>query len=155
MGEFDLKYGLSMHPMLTSSSELWWAVYAWIHALEKSKSPQYKKQAKAWQEWLDFIKPNMLKIFYRGEGEVCAVTEIADQYLPVDHPDQSYKCEGEGRLDDPYEGELVPYFFHLFGGLSDGEKDSLWEAKREMLVKNEYNLGGVGPITVERGEWLE
>lgn len=94
----------------------------------------------------------MLKIFYKGKGEVCAVTQIGDQYLPTDHPDQSYKCEGSGRLDDPYEGELVAYFFHLFGDLSDEEKDAIWEVKRPMLVKKEYNLGGVGPITVERGK---
>lgn len=126
-------------------------MYGWIHALEKNAKGGYKKQAKKWQEWLDFTTPNMLKIFYHGDGVVCAVTEIGNQSLPVDHPDQSYKCEGEGRLNDPYEGELVPYFFHLFGDLSDEEKDALWEVKRPQLVKDEYEMGGVGPITVERG----
>jgi hypothetical protein len=93
----------------------------------------------------------MLQIFYRGNGVVCAVTEIGDQTLAVDHPDQTYKCEGAGVLNDPYEGELVAYFFHLFGDLSPEEKDALWVAKRPQLVRDEYKIGGVGPITVERG----
>jgi hypothetical protein len=93
----------------------------------------------------------MLTIFHRGDGVVCAVTEIGDQTLPVDHPDQTYKCEGEGVLNDPYEGELVAYFFHIFGDLSAEEKNALWVAKRPQLVRDEYKMGEVGPITVERG----
>jgi hypothetical protein len=72
-------------------------------------------------------------------------------HLPVDDPEQSYQCEGEGVLNDPYEGELVPYMFHLLGDLSEEDKEALWEAKRPQLVKDEYEMGGIGPITVERG----
>lgn len=97
----------------------------------------------------------MIKIFYMGNGEVCAVTEIGDQYLPVNHPNQTYKCENKDRINDPYEGELVPYFFHLLGDLSEEDKDALWEAKRPQLVQDEYNEDGVGPITVERGNNLQ
>ena len=137
--------------LLTTNRELWWAVYAWIHALEKSDKAKYRDQAKKWQNWLDFIIPNMIEIFYQGNGEICAVTAIGDQYLPVHHPDQTYKCENKDRINDPYEGELVPYFFHLLGDLDDKEKEALWEAKRPQLVEVEYEMGGVGPITVERG----
>ena len=119
-----------------SHRELWWAVYAYIEALEQDGNPDYVAQAEGWQEWLDFIVPNMIKIFYRGEGQVCAVTAIGDQTLPVDHPDQTYKCENEDRIDDPYEGELVPYFFHLFGDLPDEDKEALWEYKRPQLVRD-------------------
>ena len=133
--------------------ELWWAVYAYIHALEKQSKPSYRKQAKEWQKWLDFVTPNYAKIFYRGDGQICAVTTIGDMHLPVDHPDQTYECEGDGRINDPYEGELVPYIFHLLGDFDEKEKEALWEAKRDMLVEMEYDQGGVGPITVERGTY--
>lgn len=119
--------------------------------MEKSGKAKYQDQAKKWQTWLDFIIPNMIEIFYQGNGEICAVTAIGDQYLPVHHPDQTYKCENKDRINDPYEGELVPYFFHLLGGLDDKEKEALWEAKRPQLVEVEYDMGRVGPITVERG----
>jgi hypothetical protein len=135
----------------TTTRELWWAVYAYIHALQKTKDAEYRRQAGGWQQWLDFIIPNMIDIFYRGDGVVCAVTEIGDQTLPVNHPDQTYKCEGDGRINDPYEGELVPYFFHLLGDLPEKDKKALWEVKRPQLVRDEYKMGGVGPITVERG----
>ena len=126
-------------------------MYAYIQALQQGGTPEFTQQADAWQSWLDWIVPNMVKIFYRGGGAVCAVTAIADQTLPVDHPDQTYKCEDEGRINDPYEGELVAYFFHLLGDLSDDEKKAIWEVKRPQLVRDEYKMGGVGPITVERG----
>ncbi|KAG9251090.1 putative GPI anchored protein [Emericellopsis atlantica] len=136
------------------NGELWWAVYAWIQALEKTNKKEYAKQAERWQEWLDFLTPNMLDIFYRDSGSICAVTTIGDQFLPVNHPNQTYECEGEGRLNDPYEGELVAFFFHLFGDLPQSEKDALWEVKRPQLVKDEYHQGNVGPVTVERGYWF-
>lgn len=126
-------------------------MYAYIHALQQSGNPEFGKQASAWQAWFDAMVPNMVTIFYRGEGAVCAVTEIGDQTLPVDHPDQTYKCEDEGRINDPYEGELVPYLFHLLADLPEDEKKALWEVKRPQLVRDEYHMGKVGPITVERG----
>jgi hypothetical protein len=119
--------------------------------LEQNGHRGHNDQAEAWQSWLDFTIPNAIKIFHRGNGVVCAVAEIGDMYLPVTDPEQSYQCEGEGVLNDPYEGELVPYMFHLLGDLSEEDKEALWEAKRPQLVKDEYEMGGVGPITVERG----
>lgn len=134
-------------------SELWWSVYAWIQVLEKVDQHGYQDLAKGWKAWLDYTLTNMVKIFHRGNGVVCAVTEIGDQALSVDDPAQTYKCEGSGVLNDPYEGELVAYMFHLFGDLSEEDKDALWVAKRPQLVKDEYEMGGVGPITVERGKF--
>uniref|UniRef100_A0A8H7K666 Endo-beta-1,2-glucanase SGL domain-containing protein n=1 Tax=Bionectria ochroleuca TaxID=29856 RepID=A0A8H7K666_BIOOC len=136
------------------NGELWWSVYAWIQVLEKVDQHGYQDLAKGWKAWLDYTLTNMVKIFHRGNGVVCAVTEIGDQALPVNDPAQTYKCEGEGVLNDPYEGELVAYMFHLFGDLSEEDKDALWVAKRPQLVKDEYEMGGVGPITVERGYWF-
>lgn len=79
------------------------------------------------------------------------MTKIADQTLPVNDPKQSYVCESPAYLDDPYEGELFTYFIEFFSGLSKAEKEKLWAAKRAKLVSVEYNVGGVGPITVEQG----
>jgi hypothetical protein len=54
-------------------------------------------------------------------------------------------------LNDPYEGELFTWWLYFFGGLSQKDKDLLWEVKRPQLVSVEYNMGGVGPITVQKG----
>lgn len=132
-------------------SELWWAVYAWIEATEKHHGTRYQRTSSGWKKWLDHVTTTMEPLFHRGGGVVCAVTEIADQTLPVNHPDQSYKCEGDGTLIDPYEGELVTYYMDLFGDLSPKEKDALWESKRPYLIKDEYIHGEFGPITVEKG----
>lgn len=82
---------------------------------------------------------------------MCAVTKMNNQTLPPKHAKQGYQCEGTNYLDDPYEGELFTHFLNAFGGLSREDKDSLWEVKRAKLVSVEYNMGGVGPITVEQG----
>lgn len=119
------------------ASELWWAVYAWIHALEKHDDANYRQHAKDWQQWLDFTIPNWVKIFYRGQGAVCAVTAIGDQRLPVNHPNQTYKCENKDRINDPYEGETIAYLFHLLGNLSEEEQDAIWEVKRPQEVSVE------------------
>ena len=37
-------------------------------------------------------------------------------------------------------------------GFGEEDKEALWEAKRDMLVEMEYEQGGFGPITVERGK---
>lgn len=86
-----------------------------------------------------------------GKGKICAVTAISDQTLPVNHKQQSYKCETETYLDDPYEGELLTYFLQFFTNLSKKDKQTLWEYKRPKLEKAEYNKSGVGPITVRKG----
>lgn len=92
-----------------------------------------------------------LQIFYAGNGAVCAVTDIKNQSLHVNDPQQSYACEGAGTLDDPYEGELFTWWLYFFGGISQEDKNLLWEVKRPQLVSVEYNMGGVGPITVQKG----
>lgn len=131
--------------------ELLWAVYACIHALERSCKHSHHQLAKDWRKWFDYAASTVDKVFYIGDGHVCAVTKIADQTRPVDDPEQSYECESPNYLDDPYEGELFTYFIHLFSSLSKEDKDKLWEVKRAKLVSVEYNMGGVGPITVEKG----
>lgn len=78
---------------------------------------------------------------------------MKDQTMPVS-PAQNYSCENPNYLDDPYEGELFTWWLYFFGGLSQQQKDQLWQVKRAKLVSVEYNQGGVGPITVQQGFWF-
>lgn len=82
---------------------------------------------------------------------MCSVTDIKNQSLEVHDPRQSYACEGTGTINDPYEGELFTWWLYFYGGLSAKDKSLLWEVKRPQLVNAEYNMGGVGPITVQKG----
>jgi hypothetical protein len=79
---------------------------------------------------------------------------IQNQSWPVNDPRQNYSCQGDGRINDPYEGELFTWWLQFFGGLSDNDKLMLWEVKRPQLVSVEYDMGKVGPITVQEGLYL-
>ncbi|KAF7552641.1 hypothetical protein G7Z17_g4164 [Cylindrodendrum hubeiense] len=136
------------------NGELIWAVYGCVEALRTQHKSKFTKIANGWQDWLDYVASTAADIFHIGDGKVCAVTAIADQTLPIDDSKQSYKCETATYLDDPYEGELLTYFLQFFGDLSKKEKKKLWEYKRPKLESDEYNLGGVGPITVRKGYWF-
>lgn len=72
----------------------------------------------------------------------------------MNDPRQNYSCADDGRINDPYEGELFTWWLQFFGGLSENDKQMLWEVKRPQLVSVEYNMGGVGPITVQEGLYL-
>ncbi|KAJ5662378.1 uncharacterized protein N7477_009994 [Penicillium maclennaniae] len=136
------------------NSELLWAVYGFIQALESTGDKSYASLAQKWQIWMDYTKTTAAKIFYQGNGRVCAVIDLKDQSLPIDHPDQSYTCEGDGLLNDPYEGELFTFWLQFFGGLSDSDKEALWNVKRPQLVSVDYHMGDFGPITVQKGYWF-
>ena len=93
----------------------------------------------------------MSQIFYAGNGNVCTVMDLTNQSWPIDHPKQTYTCETNATLDDPYEGELFTWWLYFYSDLSKQDKELLWEVKRAKLVNVEYNKGGVGPITVQEG----
>ncbi|KAJ5881865.1 uncharacterized protein N7529_000537 [Penicillium soppii] len=136
------------------NGELLWAVYGFIQALENTGDKSYLELAQKWQVWMDYTKTTAAKIFYHGNGHVCAVIDIKDQTLAVNHPDQSYLCEGDGLLNDPFEGEIFTFWLQFFGGLSDADKKALWEVKRPQLVSVDYQMGKFGPITVQKGYWF-
>lgn len=137
------------------NGELLWGVYAAVQALQRvGKGPEYRALAERWQVWLDYAKANVARVFYHGgEGGVCAVVRL-DQSLGPNSPGQNYSCEGSDRLDDPYEGELLTWWLYFFGGLGREEKEALWVRKRAKLVSVEYNINGVGPVTVQKGFWF-
>lgn len=133
------------------NGELLWAVYGAVEVLESSEDASFNALGQAWQEWLDYAARNAARVFYAGGGKVCAVTDLASENLTVGDPAQNYSCEGTGYLDDPYEGELFTWWLYFFGGLGEDDKTALWEFKSPQLVRREYDMGGVGPITVQEG----
>ncbi|CAG8058267.1 unnamed protein product [Penicillium salamii] len=136
------------------NGELLWAVYGFIQALENTGNKSYLELAQKWQTWLDYTKTTAAKIFYFGSGKVCAVVAMENQSLPVNHRAQSYQCEKDVLLDDPFEGEIFTFWLQFFGGLSDTDKKALWEVKRPQLVSVDYQMGNFGPITVQKGYWF-
>lgn len=134
------------------NGELLWAVYGAVEVLSSSSSSSFQRLGAQWQEWLDYTASNAARIFYAGQGKVCAVTDLANENLTVWDKGQNYSCEGSSYLDDPYEGELFTWFLYFFGGLGEQDKKALWEFKAPQLVRKEYDMGGVGPITVQEGK---
>jgi hypothetical protein len=136
-----------------------WAIVALVEVLNAHHNPEFQELAKGWQAYLDYTKTTAAKILYAGEGSVCSVTDLANQSLPVDDPAQSYKCEGTGTLNDPYEGELFTWWLDLYGGLFEKDKDLLWEVKRPQLVRINYQSPTLSSpiksnITVQKGFWF-
>lgn len=138
-------------PALDNGENIW-AIYAAVEALS-SGNAQYKSLAMGWQAYLDYLKVNAVKVFYRGNGTVCAVTTL-NQSLAVNDPKQSYKCEGNATLNDPYEGELFAWWLYFFGNLSRTEQEAIWVVKRPQLVRVDYNSTRYPPITVQKGFWF-
>lgn len=136
-------------PALDNGENLW-AIYAVVQVLNAHPSSEYQQLGKGWQAYLDYTKSTAKKIFYAGGGNVCSVTDL-NQSLPVDDPNQSYKCEGTGTLDDPYEGELFTWWLDFYGGLNDTDRELLWEVKRPQLVRVNYQKEGFPNITVQKG----
>ncbi|KAF8178917.1 putative GPI anchored protein [Pholiota molesta] len=133
-------------PALDNGENIW-AIYAVIQALQSTGRSDYR--------YLPAIgKTTMQTIFYRGNGLICAVTDIANQSLPVNHPSQSYVCEGSSYIDDPYEGEAFMYFLYLFGNLNATEKEALLAFKRPQLVSVDWNSPGYESVNVQKGFWF-
>ena len=140
------------------NGELIWAVYGAVQALESSPKAKYRNLGKQWQAWLDYTKTNIARMFYLGDGKLCAVVDLKQNLSPTD-PKQNYTCEAgstgsPGLLNDPYEGELFTWWLYFFGGLSAADKNALWVKKRPQLKSVEYNKRGIGPITVQQGFWF-
>jgi hypothetical protein len=102
-----------------------------------------------------------LKVFYHGSGQICAVTSINNQSLPIDHPNQTYTCEGlnipgnNPFIDDPYEGQSFMFFLYLFGSnITQTDKTALLEFKRPQLVSVDWSMPRYENVTVQKGFWF-
>lgn len=82
---------------------------------------------------------------------MCSVTNIGNQSWPLNDPRQTYSCQNNGYLNDPYEGELFTFFVQFFGGISSEDIQQIWNVKAPQLVKTTYHMGNIGPITVQEG----
>ncbi|TFK35374.1 hypothetical protein BDQ12DRAFT_635257 [Crucibulum laeve] len=145
-------------PALDNGENIW-AIYALIEALQSTGRKDYQVLASKWESYLNYLKKTAARIFYRGSGHICAVTTIANQSLPVNHPAQSYVCEGLNSggnpfINDPYEGQQFMFFLQLYGGLNQSDIDALWEFKRPQLVSVDWSFPGYGSITVQKGFWF-
>ncbi|RDB22231.1 hypothetical protein Hypma_010743 [Hypsizygus marmoreus] len=145
-------------PALDNGENIW-SIYAVIEALESTGRRDYKVLAKKWEEYLNYLKQTAQRIFYRGSDKICAVTDLANQSLPIDHPAQTYVCEGLNSsgnpyINDPYEGQQFMFYLYLFGDLSQTEKDALLAFKRPQLVSVDWSYPGYKSITVQKGFWF-
>ncbi|KAF8155411.1 putative GPI anchored protein [Crassisporium funariophilum] len=141
------------------NGENMWAIYALIEALQSVKGNKYTELASKWQGYLSYLSTTMSKVFYRGNGRICAVTNIKDQSLQVDDPSQSYVCEGVDSsgnpfINDPFEGQQFMWYLYLFGSLNRTEKQALLEFKRPQLVSNDWSRPGYPIVTVQKGFWF-
>ena len=84
------------------------------------------------------------------------MTTIRDQFLPVGASNQSYTCEGNQTLNDPYEGELFTWWLYFFSpDLTPSDKAELWFAKRPQLVSVDWRSNTtLGDVTVQKGYWF-
>jgi hypothetical protein len=46
------------------SSELVWAVYGFIQALENTSNKEYQELAQKWQTWMDYTKTTAAKVYH-------------------------------------------------------------------------------------------
>jgi hypothetical protein len=88
------------------------------------------------------------------------VTDLFNQSLPVNHPNQTYVCEGlnvtgsNPYINNPYEGQQFMWFLYFFGGLNKTEKDAIWAFKRPQLVSVDWAYKGYPNVTVQKGEFV-
>ncbi|KAF8576240.1 putative GPI anchored protein [Ramaria rubella] len=144
-------------PALDNGENIW-AIYAVIEALEATGRKEYQSLANDWQNYLDYLKTTMKRVFYRGNGRICAVTDL-NQSLPINSLAQAYICEGLGGsgnpyINDPYEGQGFMWYLYLFGGLNQTEKDAIWSFKRPQLVSVDWSAHGYENVTVQKGFWF-
>eukprot|EP01012_Entosiphon_sulcatum_P042783 TRINITY_DN5687_c0_g1_i1.p1 TRINITY_DN5687_c0_g1~~TRINITY_DN5687_c0_g1_i1.p1 ORF type:complete len:527 (-),score=79.40 TRINITY_DN5687_c0_g1_i1:42-1601(-) len=129
-----------------------WSLYAAQHVLAKQGSTALSQRYAA---LLKTLAQNGQTIFLEDEtsGRVRAVVRILNDTATPTR--SNYQREGDGFLDDPYEGELFTVFIDLFGQWAgDDERNQLWVAKRAKFQKAEYQLPDGSSITVQRGWWF-
>lgn len=153
-GQLEPSPGGWINPYRTpglDNGELIWAVYAAAIALNNTGEGQLSSR------YMDFFlcQANAAKtIFYEGQGNVAAVTEILNVTAPV--AAGNYNTTGGGYLNDPYEGETLTVLLDLFADWDSdpSERELMWEVKRPMLQAATYPVAGSSAgILVQKGFW--
>eukprot|EP00981_Chlorochromonas_danica_P007263 scaffold1623_cov165-Ochromonas_danica.AAC.15 len=140
------------------NGEWFWALYAVAHVLKAKYSQTHGSLAEQYAAWVDCQKANAKTIFYRGGGNVSATVNIKNAFVS---PTPSNYFQGDGYLNDPYEGETLTQLLYLFSSWeSDAEREELWVQKRALFQAVNYTLpkGAVGDsektVTVQQGYWF-
>jgi hypothetical protein len=79
------------------NGEWFWSIYATAYSLEKL-GPQHAELAKKYRAIVDCQKRNAKMIFYRGDGDTSAVTNILNGSA---YPTPNNYAHGDGYLNDP------------------------------------------------------
>lgn len=135
------------------NGQLLFSIYALNHVLEQDKSPQAQKLHRAYTDYLDMMSRSAPIIFYEGQGKIRTVSVIKDvNARPTpDNYQSENPCGHPCFLDDPYEGELMAFWFDLFNRLPDREE--IWNRKRPKLKSVTYP-SKEGPLTCPQGHWF-
>lgn len=147
-------------PALDNGENIW-AIYALKNVLldlTSTAPPHLRTRISIlyteWQQQWELMASSAIVLFYQPVGYICAVSTIVNISAPPG-PGQ-YACEGQGFLDDPYEGELFVWFVYFFGnfstlpGIPEQIKHQMWVNKRRQLVPIKYHIDGT-PVTIQRG----
>jgi hypothetical protein len=88
------------------NGQLIWAIYVLMNILEEIG---YHELALRYKNHFEIMKKNCVTIFYDGGGRIRAVTRI---FNITDKPiKKNYIRDSYWFLDDPYEGELLAFFY--------------------------------------------
>lgn len=130
------------------NGEWFWSIYAISFLLNEKYATKYPELAQQWESFANCQKANAKTIFYRGNGTVSAVVTIKD--VKAAPTPSNYLQEGDGVLNDPYEGETMTQMLYLFSDWeSNEEKETLWTKKQGLFEKVDYII----PTEFQRKEW--
>ena len=120
------------------NGELFWAMYGLVEILE-TKYPDQKVLIKKWNDAINRMATNSVKIFYEVGGLIRTVAAMTDMTRSVDqnkYTREQATCDFDNPcyLDDPYEGEMFAVMMTLFAPIKDStEILKIWTNKRAKL----------------------
>ncbi|KAL0482233.1 hypothetical protein AKO1_011119 [Acrasis kona] len=137
------------------NGQLVWSMIACIQVLKDTDNYNLASQ---YEEHVELMKHSAWLIFYESEGRIRTVANIKNVTSSVERSNyESPFCNSPPcYLDDPYEGELMIFFFELYANThtwSSSDKEAIWNYKREKLQSVDF-VTPKGNITVERGWWF-
>jgi hypothetical protein len=132
-----------------------WSLFLAADVLDQAG---YAALAEQYRKLWGMLARNSVPIFCdTARKKVRMVARIDD----VSASPEKGRAEGEGALEDPYEGELMVLFMTLFAARENPEWaqanpgwfDEVWKAKTKLLVRREYQTREGQSISVRQGFW--
>jgi hypothetical protein len=151
-GKMELLWDWTDRVPSLDNAEMVWGLFAVAQALSTSG---HVDLANRYWKYIQLLADTSLVVFYEGEGRIRCVTKILN--ITAQPSVGNYKSDGVCYLDDPYEGELMAFFFDLYSdwtanNYTISEREKIWVEKRAKLQQAKYT-SKLGPIDVERGWW--